>query len=77
MRRKKIPYDNGIAHWCVIREEASGKLVNKYSFGTRDEAEEKKIEQEEAANPPGVVWEVFVETSVLPDEPPIFLTGKR
>jgi hypothetical protein len=47
--------------WVTVRDEDTGELLNYWSFRTSQEAQAKKIEQEEALDPPGRQTRVDVE----------------
>ncbi len=55
---------NGMICWVTVRNEDTGELLNKWSYTDSDEALGKKLEQEEALDPPGIQTEVSIE--VLP-----------
>ena len=76
-RRRKLA--GAVLHWVTARDEDTTELLNSWSFRTLKEAERKRIEQEEAAEPPGHQTNVAIETlpTLLNRMPPKFLTSDR
>jgi hypothetical protein len=50
-RRRQLA--GAVLYWVTVRDEDTTELLNSWSFRTFKEAERKKIEQEEALDPPG------------------------
>jgi len=50
MRRKLA---GAVLHWVTVRDEDTTELLKYWSYKTPKEAEGKKLEQEEAMDPPG------------------------
>ena len=74
-RRRQLA--GAVLHWVTVRDEDTTELLNSWSFLTLKEAERKRIEQEEAADPPGRQTNVAIETlsTLLNQMPPKFLKG--
>jgi hypothetical protein len=60
MKRSKI--STGILYWVTVRNEDTGELLNTWQFTDLGRAEIKKIEQDEALDPPGIQTDVQIET---------------
>jgi hypothetical protein len=58
-RRRKLA--GAVLYWVTVRDEDTTELLNSWSFRTLKEAERKKIEQEEAVDPPGHQTNVAIE----------------
>jgi hypothetical protein len=57
--RRKLA--GAVLYWVTVRDEDTTELLNSWSFRTLKEAERKKIEQEEAVDPPGHQTNVAIE----------------
>ena len=59
--------------WVTVRNEDTTELLNSWSYRDRQQAEAKKMEQEEALDPPGIQTVVDYEWTHMPGElPPKF-----
>lgn len=59
MARKR---SSGLLHWVTVRNEDTGEPLNSWSYTDMSEAHGKKMEQEEALDPPGIQTDVAIET---------------
>jgi hypothetical protein len=75
-RRRKLA--GAVLYWVTVRDEDTTELLNTWSFRTLKEAESKKIEEEEAVDPPGRQTNVAIEplSTVLNLMPQRFLKGE-
>jgi len=76
-RRRKLAGD--ALYWVTVRDEDTTELLNSWSYKTYKEAESKKLEQEEALDPPGRQTSVAIETlpTLLNQRPPKFIKTDR
>jgi len=62
-----------VLFWVTVRDEDTGELLNKWSYRTPQEAETRKIEQQEALDPAGRQTVVGIEPLPAHQLPPQFL----
>lgn len=67
-----------VLYWVTVRDEDTTELLNCWSFRSLKDAEQKKIEQDEAVDPPGRQTSVAIETlpTLLNQIPRKFLKGR-